>query len=358
MGFFKRTKEEPVYNLPEELAGGFIQPLSQKLVRVDIGSKLKVQKGWNAIIVAKDKPLDVFEGGDHKLSIPNIPKATAKLGLDKSRVIRRRGRPEIVFPKGFMCDIYFVNMGEFRDQQWQTKNLSLKDKKFGRFFAQLSGTYAFQCENTTRALHLFLLERGFIKVGYAQRRLQSYVNEFVADMLKAMRPASPEIISDKVKMSSLIQTHLNEIFKKYGITITDLDVCGVDFDKHVASLLGDSRAKRLELDDDANYNTNTDDILKNVDFDDELVIVGATQRQKEREAFVKEQQRLSLKHETNQSSQSTIKRTSTQRIELPPKKREVKSIEYDEGPKVRRCPKCGKICKDTDIICDCGCNLD
>jgi len=353
MGFFRRVKEDPVYNLPEELTGGFVQPLSQRLVKVDIGSKLVVQKGWNAVIVAKDRPLDVFEAGENKLSIPNIPKTTAKLALDKSRVIHRHGRPEIIFPKGFMCDIYFVNMGEFSDQQWQTRNLCLKDKKYGRFFVELSGNYSFKCENTALAIHLFLLERAFIKVGYAQRKLQQYVNDFVSEMLKWMRPPSPEIISDKEKMSELIKTHLNEKFKRYGISITELAVLETNFDKHVASLIGENKAKLIRFDDDRSYKPSTNDILDNVDFDDELVIVGATKRQEEK-ALLKEKISLNRKSKSDETKSSNISSAPTLVEEMP--KLEQKEI---KNTKVKRhCPKCGKVCKDTDSICECGCNLD
>ncbi len=354
MGFFKRIKEDPVYNLPEELTGGFIQPLSSKLVKVEIGSRLKVQRDWNAIIVAKDTPLDVFDPGDHKLSIPNLPKTTTKLRLDKSRVIRRHGKPEIVFPKGFMCDIYFVNMGEFTNQQWQTHNVCLRDRKYGRFFVQLSGTYDFQCDDVAHTIHLFLLERGFIKVGYAQKRLQEYVNEFVAEMLHWMRPASPEIICDKDKMAGLIISYLNTTFKKYGIMITRLDVLGVDFDKHVASLLGETRAKRLELENENEYFKDAKDIVSNLNFDDdELVIVGASERQKEKEAH----QKIRLKP-TSRPSQDYKKTTTTlnltRKANVKPKEQVIEEV----PPGKKRCPKCGRICKDSDLICDCGCNLD
>ncbi len=365
MGFFRRRREEPVYTLPEELTGGFVQPLSTRLLTIEIGSKLVVQDGWSAIIVAKDKPLDVFGAGEHKLTIPNMPKTTAKLALDKSRVVRTHRRPEIVFPKIFRCDIYFVNMGEFRDQQWQTRKLLLKDNKYGRYVVDLGGTYDFQCVDAADAMRLFLLERAFIKVSYAQKRLQGHVNDFSEQMLRWMRPASPEILKDKQKTAALLKAYLTKIFRRYGISITNFEVSAVNFDKNVASQLGENMARRLEfeernLHEHKKQDTETvSDIVDNSGIElgeEDYVTVSKTKtKQRETNEISDSIDRIILKSSSKKGGANVVNAT----LDLTTKKPKVAPKEEKPVPPTqRKCPKCGKICGKNEIICACGCILD
>ncbi|MBR4270291.1 MAG: SPFH domain-containing protein [Clostridia bacterium] len=363
MGFFRRRREEPVYTLPEEFTGGFMQPLSSKLLTIDIGSKLVVQDGWSAVIVAKDKALDVFGAGEHKLTIPNIPLSTAKLALDKSRVVRHHRRPEIVFPKEFRCDIYFVNMGEFRDQQWQTHKLLLKDNKYGRFLVDLGGTYDFQCVDAADAMKLFLLERGFIKVGYAQKKLQMHMTDFSEQMLRCMRPASPEILRDKQKIASLLRAYLTKIFKRYGISITNFEVSAVNFDKSVASQLGENMARRLEFEERNLHEHKKQDVDTVSDIvdnsgiepeEDYVTVTKSKDKQKQTNEISDSIDRIILKSSSKKGTKevnATLDLT-TKKPKVAPK--EDKPIASTQ----RRCPKCGKVCGKNEIICECGCILD
>ena len=361
MGFFRRRREDPVYTLPEELTGGFVQPLSTKLLTIEIGSKLVVQDGWSAVIVAKDKPLDVFGAGEHKLTIPNMPKTTAKLALDKSRVVRHHRRPEIVFPKVFRCDIYFVNMGQFRDQQWQTRRLLLKDNKYGRFFVDLGGEYDFKCIDAAEAMRLFLLERGFIKVGYAQKRLQGHVNNFSEEMLRWMRPASPEILRDKARTSSLIRAYLNKIFRRFGINIDNFEVCSVNFDKNVASLLGENMARRLEFEEQNIHEHKTivdtaSDIVENAGVDNEEYVTVAKTKSKQKDINKISDSIDKIILKSNSQGKS---RTGGETLDIVAKKPKAAPPKQENiAPTKRKCPKCGKICGKNEIICECGCILD
>ena len=99
---------------------------------------------------------------------------------------------------------------------------------------------------------------------------------------------------------------------------------------------------------------NAKEIVNNLNFDDdELVIVGASERIKQKQAVEK----IRLKP-TTRPTQETKKPTQTldltRKSSIKPKEKPQEEVPLGK----KRCPKCGRICKDTDLICDCGCNLD
>ena len=397
---FKKNKES-VLALPEKYSGGFIQPLVSSQIEIKLGQKLQVNEGWSAVIVVKDKPQDVFGAGEHELSIPSLPKTTHALKLDKSKIVKKKGKSEVVFKNSFKCDLYFVSLAPFTNQPWHTGNLLKKSKKFGRYNVAVSGTCTFQTVNVANTIKLFLLEWAKISAGKAQLRLQDYISEFASSALEWSKENNPEIINDKVKVAALIEPAVSKNLEKYGIKITDFVADKVDFGRAVAALLEQKKRDNEE--------TSAEDIVNNIDFDSdktkepETVTVSVEKERSEESSAVLDLEKVEQNNEPepvdidlSQNKVGTVepitedelepidftklsdtellqkqikvkkkrkndtqerKITATKKQEIQEPQTENKDeVQLDEDTK--KCPNCGKIHEKNDQICDCGCILE
>ena len=399
-GLFKKNKES-VLALPEKYSGGFIQPLVSSRIEIKLGQKLQVNEGYCAVIVVKDKPQDVFLAGEHELSIPSLPKTTHALKLDKSRIVKKKGKSEVVFKNSFKCDLYFVSLTPFTNQPWRTGNLLKKSKKFGRYNVSVSGTCTFQTVNAANTIKLFLLEWAKISAGKAQLRLQQYISEFASSALEWSRENNPEIINDKIKVAALIEPAVSKNLEKYGIKITDFVAEKVDFGRAVTALL--EQKKRDSVD------TSAEEIVNNIDFDTETkepeTVTISVEREKGAESpvvldlsetehtkesapvdidlsqktkantvepiaedelepidFTKlsdtELLQKQIKVKKKRSSNTQDRKITAEKKQGKQEQQAANESETQLEENTKKCPNCGKIHEKGDQICDCGCILE
>lgn len=396
---FKKNKES-VLALPEKYSGGFIQPLVSTQIEISLGQKLQVNEGWCAVIVVKDKPQDVFGAGEHELTIPSLPKTTRALKLDKSRIVKKKGKSEVVFKNSFKCDLYFVSLAPFTSQPWHTGNLLKKSKKFGRYNVAVSGTCTFQTVNPANTIKLFLLEWAKISSGKAQLRLQQYISEFASSALEWSKENDPEIINDKVKVAALIEPAVSKNLEKYGIKITDFVADAVDFGRAITAFLEQKKRD--------GENTSAEEIVNNIDFDaDKTVEPETVTVSVEKDNSTESTAVVELDSSAQDSSpepadidlsQNNDKIESVQEDALEPidftklsdaellqkqikvkkkhkgntqerkvtatKKQDALEQQTESEPEeslaenTKKCPNCGKIHEKSDQICDCGCILE
>ena len=254
MGFFDffKKKEMSVLGLPDKFGGGFIQPLANVRLEVTLGQKIKVAPNWWAVIVLKDKPQDIFDEGEHELIIPNLPNVTKALKLNKSKVVKKGGKQELVFQNKFKCDIYFVNKQAITNQFWQTNLINKKIKGRKRFNVMMSGTFDFQSVDAKRTISLFLLEWAKIDAGKAQRRLLEYMNEFATEALDWCKCSAPQELDDKENAAKLLLPKIEKNFNKYGIQISNFKVDKVDFGREVAAMLEQEKLEKNIASDEIN----------------------------------------------------------------------------------------------------------
>ncbi len=388
MGLFSalKKKKDTVLQLPEQSSTGFIQPMTSSLIEVKLGEKLIVNEGWCAVIVVKDKPTDVFSAGEYELTLPMIPKTTRALKLDKSRVVKKKGKQEVVFKNSFKCDLYFVNMRPQTDQPWMTGNIIKGNKKFGRYPIALSGVCTYESTSAGDTVRLFLLEWAKIGTGKAQERLNEYICEFATSALEWSRENNPEVLNDKARVAEIIAPSVTKNLEKYGIKISDFVVEKVDFGRAVAALL-EQEKRDAQKEDKAEIDAEA--IVKNIDFEDvkEPVTIDVSGGKAEKETkapknsldltrlepepkvqaiedelepidftklsdaeLLQKQIRLKKKHKEPRQPIALDTEIKTPKINKEP--------EEKLGENEKKCPNCGKIHDKNDQICDCGCILE
>lgn len=381
-GWFKREKIKTL-SLPEKFANGFIQPLTVQRLEIKLGEKLVVTDGWCAVIVAKDKPQDIFMPGEYELNIPSLPHTTKALKLDKSKIKKHKGEQQIVFPTKFKCDLYFVNTRVFANQDWRASRIFMRDKKCGKYNLSLQGKFDFQSINVTNTIKLFLLEWAVINSSKAQLRLQQYVGEFVSNAMEWSKTTDPEYINNKENLSEMLSPIISKNFEKYGISINNFKVEKVDFSRDVTALLSQKeREQKQNIEQDENA-------IKNEDINPEkenetkqltqnnVIDKGVLKNDVDLEKIEKEENFIEPEKEKNYFADDFL----SKKLKENEKKTEDKNIEIidytvlkddelinfkntttknqkDADDSIKICPKCGKTHEKTDQICDCGCILD
>lgn len=376
-GWFKKEKVKTL-SLPDKQMGGFIQPLTSRLLEINLGEKLVVPVGYCAVIVSKDKPLDIFTAGEYDLSIPSLPKTTKALKLDKSKVKKKKGEKQIIFPTKFKCDLYFVNMAVFEGQEWVANRIYIKDKQCGKFNLSMSGKFSFQVSDVANTIKLFLLEWAFIGASKAQIRLKQYMGEFVGDAVEWGKVTNPIVLNDSVQMSEILSPLLVKKFGKYGIAISNFVVEKVDFGREVTAILEQKERenKPEEKEPDA-------DITKEVTTQNNETAPNEVADNLQKQPKAEQQETQSISDSENAvvdlsilDSEIDKKDNEIQFVEKKPAKIDFSAMSDEDllsksftknknkdtanttFDNTKKCPKCGKIHSIDDQICECGCNLD
>ena len=374
--FKKETKE--TLALPENFGSGvFIQPLNRAMLEIKLGQKIKVNKGYWAVLVLKDKPMDVFDEGEWEITIPNIPKINRRLKLDKSRLVKNGDNQELVFQDKFKCDIYFVSKDVFKNQQWQTYLVRKKLKNQRRFCVLMRGSLSFKSMEPCNTIKLFLLEWAKIDEGKAHLRLKKYINEFVTEALDWQKISSYKDLSDEIVEQNYLLPKLQKNFDKYSIEISDFRVDKIELGKELDEEI---RLDKIENDISAEKTELSAEISLEDKKVESMVVTRGRKSIREERKISNDVPLLDLTkpdEELDKKSLKTdvepilddFKSVKLKKVAKPAKIEEddfiIKTVEKDDAieqphidGKTKVCPKCKKIHSVDDDICECGCNLD
>lgn len=95
------------------------------------GAQLTVREGQTAVFIDEGTIADVFGPGMYDLETENLPILSTLKGWKHG------------FESPFKAEVYFVNMRQFTDQKWGTKNpVTMRDPEFGPVRVRAFGTYA------------------------------------------------------------------------------------------------------------------------------------------------------------------------------------------------------------------------
>ena len=224
INFFKKMFNKKVLTLPNKRRDILIQPFCSGYAKINIGQKLVVDEGWSAVIVAKDKVLDVFTEGNHELSLAYMPKTTKELKLDKGKVVKDGLVAEVVLPKSFKCDLYFIRTDHIQGRKWQSGLVKVREKDKKNLKYKMQGNYSFQVQAPDKAIKLFLIDWAKIKAGKAIVKLDYLVSEVCNEVLWDKKFASRKELTEYNFANTQIKPAVYKTFIKYGICITDMQV--------------------------------------------------------------------------------------------------------------------------------------
>ncbi len=202
------------------------------------GGKLVVRPGQAAIFVSEGQLSEVFAPGTYELSTRNRP-------LDSFfQSIKYR----LQYP--YKGDVYFVNTRRFSDQKWGTSTPFLfEDPQYGGIEVRAYGSYEYKVTDPAR-----LLEE---VVGTDQQLTTSEINgQLKRELVEAFRANLKTLAAQQgitvnhldARFYELKQSFLDgmsPVFEdKYGITLTDFSIGGLNLPDDLRELLN----KRREMD--------------------------------------------------------------------------------------------------------------
>ena len=222
--FFKKMFDKKVIQMRHSKQSVLIQEQSPSLTIIKLGQKISVEKGYNVVIVAKDRVLDVFTEGTHEISIAYIPKTTKLLRLDKGKVVKRGMAAEIVMPTKFKCDLYYVKVDEILTRKWKSGKVNVREKGKQSFKYNMEGEYSFQATDAAKVVEFFLIDWAAITAGKELKKLDALVSEAITDALWNKKVKSKDELTEYEFGNNTLKPLIFKTFSKYGICINDIKV--------------------------------------------------------------------------------------------------------------------------------------
>jgi membrane protease subunit (stomatin/prohibitin family) len=165
---------------------------------IKYGAKLTVREGQAAVFVHEGQLADVFTPGLYQLETNNLPLLTTLQHWDHG------------FSSPFKSEIYFVNLRQFTDLKWGTRNPILcRDPEFGPVRLRAFGTYTMRVADPGR---------------------------FMTEIVGTDGEFTTEEISFQIR--NLIVTHFSQIIASSGIPVLDMAGNTLELAKLVHARIG------------------------------------------------------------------------------------------------------------------------
>jgi membrane protease subunit (stomatin/prohibitin family) len=131
MGFFSSLRSEfiDIIEWTDNSSNTLVYRFERHDNEIKNNAKLTVREGQAAVFINEGKLADVFMPGMYSLNTQNLPILSTLKGWKYG------------FDSPFKAEVYFVNMRNFTDQKWGTKNpITLSDNRFGMLEIRAFGT--------------------------------------------------------------------------------------------------------------------------------------------------------------------------------------------------------------------------
>lgn len=193
---------------------------------IKTGAKLIVRPSQAAVFYKGGQFADIFTEGTYKLSTDNLPILSTLLALP------------YLFNSPIKADLYFINLKQFVNNRWYTKNpLIIRDKEFKVVRVKAFGTFAFEIEDVEKFVRNVL--------GTQNKFLQTDINEYLSSFLvEAFSVVLGEVeipIIDLAiqytKLSNLIQLKANIKSKELGIKFSNVNIENIALPENVEKLI-------------------------------------------------------------------------------------------------------------------------
>lgn len=216
MGIFKRLLRKEIY-LENSCHGELVHPLSSK--KLKIGSTVKVPEGYAFVLGYNGKVYDVFEQGESKLDLINIPEAVKRFKLNKPD---KNGK----FAKKIKINGYYVNLNDFIFP-WQTyRKMVFKDESLGYFKGKANGEIVVKVENPKLFIKALLTEYSYLKKGEGKKITLSFISEFITLYIEKQNYDIIKLINNSSEITNQVKNALENKFSKYGLKIQNLYIRG------------------------------------------------------------------------------------------------------------------------------------
>ncbi len=194
---------------------------------IKLGTKIEVDKNHIAIISVKNKIMDTFLEGVHKLEIRNLPILARELKLSKPN---KKGE----YPNSFKADIYYVSLEQFDDQKFPSiESICIKDKNFKKVYADIKGKFSYKIVRPIDFVDALFTQYGVVRNKIAKNELSYWVSTISSKKIQKNSPSLYQIYEkDSVCFEGLVD-YLNKKLADVGVEIISVEITDVILPKNI-----------------------------------------------------------------------------------------------------------------------------
>lgn len=186
--------------------------------KVNLGTNIIVKDGFCAVIVSKDKVLDVLYSGKHKIDNSTIPLAFKFLKLYK---IDQNGHS----PSSFKCDFYFIDLNTFKHFEFSSDVPFVRKKDpLGRVEAYSEGVADIKVEMPAKLVEYLLYDHAYIKDKAAMREIGLEIGNAVNKTLEKMNMSFGQMLRDCGTMNAFVNERLQNAFQFMGLSVSNIEL--------------------------------------------------------------------------------------------------------------------------------------
>lgn len=193
---------------------------------IKTGAKVIVRPSQAAVFYKGGEFADIFTEGTYRLSTNNLPILSTLMALP------------YLFNSPIKADLYFINLKQFVNNKWQTKNpLIIRDKEFKVVRIKSFGTFAFKIDD----VETFIREVLGTQKRFSQEDINDYLSSFLVESFSVVLGEIDVPIIDLAmqynKLSNLIQLKANIKAKEIGIKFSNVNIENISLPENVEKLI-------------------------------------------------------------------------------------------------------------------------
>lgn len=193
---------------------------------IKTGAKVIVRPSQAAVFYKGGQFADILTEGTHKLSTNNLPILSTLMALP------------YLFNSPIKADLYFINLKQFVNNKWYTKNsLIIRDKEFKVIRIKALGTFAFKIDDVEK----FIREVLGTQKRFSQEDINDYLSSFLVEafsvVLGEVNVPIIDLAMQYSKLSNLIQLKANIKAKEIGIKFSNVNIENISLPENVEKLI-------------------------------------------------------------------------------------------------------------------------
>ncbi|MGQ9668134.1 MAG: SPFH domain-containing protein, partial [Anaerolineae bacterium] len=223
------TGREIVHRIPEHGSGDF-----------RLGSQLIVRESQAAVFFRDGKALDVFGPGRHTLTTANIP-----------LLVRLIGAP-FGGETPFKAEVYFVNLREFLDMKWGTKEaITLRDSQLGIVRLRAFGRYSMQVADPQLFVNKIVGTMGLYETSQIEDYLRGMILSWMTDLLGETATTVLDLPQLFNELSAGVKAKLADEFAGLGLALKSFFVESISLPEEVQKMIDRAAGMRAVGDMDS-----------------------------------------------------------------------------------------------------------
>lgn len=231
MGFIDFLKSQfiDVIEYIDEDGKTIVKKFDRKYINnneIKMGAKVIVRPSQAAVFYKGGQFTDILKEGTHTLSTKNLPILSTLLAAP------------YLFNSPLKADLYFINLKQFYNNKWQTKNpLIIRDKEFNFVRLRACGTFAFRINNVEKFIREVLGTQKYFTEKDIEDYLSSFLIESFNTVIGEINMPVIDLAVQYSKLSKLIQLKANIKSEKIGIEFSDVNLENISLPENVEKLI-------------------------------------------------------------------------------------------------------------------------